>query len=255
MMLRSTCLLLSSALVLVACAPGAPPEVEDVRPKGLVATPEQLAFTCVTPGCDSSQKLMVEVVGDRRVAVKRVLLEGASVEDFSFTSSEAAPFVVGANSSFEIDVRYVPIGAPSAGAVNLLVTYTDASPDESVGSTAARRVGDSAGASARRRAGHQGDAGDVVVRRGRARDGEDADAPCPQRGFRKCRRRARLGRTRASRPARDASHRADGSTRRWAGAPSDVRALVRGLSCGQSSWSPRRLRTSCRGWSTCRGPA
>ncbi|MGA9524656.1 MAG: choice-of-anchor D domain-containing protein [Myxococcaceae bacterium] len=131
MTLRSICLLLPGVLLVAACAPTAPPVFEDPRPKGLFATPEQLAFTCVTPGCDSSQKVMIEVVGNRRVAVKRVLIEGTSTEDFSFTSSEAAPFVVGANSSFEIDVRYIPTGAPAAGAVKLLVTYTDASPEES----------------------------------------------------------------------------------------------------------------------------
>ncbi len=123
--------LLLPFLAVASCAPSTPPALEDPRPKGLFATPEQLAFTCVTPGCDTSQKVMIEVVGNRRVAVKRILLEGVSADDFTFTPSEAPPFVVGANSFFEVEVRHLPTGAPQAGSVNLLVTFTDASPDES----------------------------------------------------------------------------------------------------------------------------
>ncbi len=120
-----------AALLAAACTDEAPQGNGETRPPGLKTSPERLAFLCVTPGCDETLKLDVTVIGDRRVAIKRVLLAGDENGDFSFVSSEEPPFIIGGNSGFSVDVRYAPKGAPSAAAVELLITYTDASPDES----------------------------------------------------------------------------------------------------------------------------
>ncbi len=101
------------------------------RPPGLYAEPAQVAFTCVNLGCDETKVVRVTVSGDRRVAVKRLLLSGPAAADFSFTSSETPPFIVGSGASFEVTIRYSPTGAPAPGSVVVAADYTDASPDES----------------------------------------------------------------------------------------------------------------------------
>lgn len=102
-----------------------------MRPPGLYSQPAQLAFTCVTPGCSESITARLTVSGDRRVAIKRLLLSGTAASDFSFTSSERPPFIIGAGAGFDVTVTYAPKGAPAPGSVALLATFTDASPDES----------------------------------------------------------------------------------------------------------------------------
>ena len=125
-------LLLRSPVALGACCTsGAAGSARSARPPGLRPVPEQLAFTCVTPGCDTSETVQVDVVGQRRVAIKRILLEGDAADDFELAPTEQPPFIVGANSNFIIEVRYAPKGAPAPGSVAILVTYTDASPEES----------------------------------------------------------------------------------------------------------------------------
>jgi len=119
--------------VLAACTAACttrPPAAPTVPP-GLAAVPPRLAYLCVTPGCEETQTAEINVRGSRRVAIKRVLLAGSGATDFSFTSSETPPFIVGGGSSFTIDVTYTPKGAPAPGEAKVLVTYTDASPDES----------------------------------------------------------------------------------------------------------------------------
>ncbi len=123
--------LCAGAFALSACSGGAPPELPDPRPPGLRPTPEQVAFTCVTPGCETQETVQVDVIGPRRVAIKRILLEGAAAEDFELILSEEPPFIVGTNSNFLVEVRYVPKGAPAPGSVGVHITYTDASPEES----------------------------------------------------------------------------------------------------------------------------
>ncbi len=123
---------LLSALA-VACAAGCntkPPAAPTVPP-GLAAVPPRLAYLCVTPGCEETQTAEINVRGSRRVAIKRILLSGTGSADFKFTSSEMPPFIVGGGSSFSVDVTYKPVGAPAPGEARLLVTYTDASPEES----------------------------------------------------------------------------------------------------------------------------
>ena len=124
---------LALALLASACSSKSPNgEVpEDPRPPGVVSDPARLAWTCVTPGCDETQQLTFTVLGSRRAAIKRILLSGGGAADVTFTPSEPAPFTVGAGSSFTVDVRYVPKGAPPAGPAELRVTYTDALAEES----------------------------------------------------------------------------------------------------------------------------
>lgn len=96
--------------------------------RGLRATPRQLAFTCVTPGCDTTLLVKVQSTVNRRVAIKRVVLSSESPE-YTLTPSVATPFILGAASDFSVDVKYAPMSAPSAEDLKVLVTYTDASPD------------------------------------------------------------------------------------------------------------------------------
>ncbi len=96
--------------------------------RGLRAIPRQLAFTCVTPGCDTTLAVKVQSTVNRRVAVKRVVLSKDSGE-YTLTPSIATPFILGAASEFSIDVKYAPQSAPAADDLRVLVTYTDASPD------------------------------------------------------------------------------------------------------------------------------
>jgi hypothetical protein len=116
--------------VLAGCAKTASPDGPTVPP-GLAATPPRLPYLCVTPGCEELQTVQIDVRGSRRVAIKRILLAGGGAADFSFVPAEAPPFIVGGGSSFSVDVTYRPTGAPAPGEAKLLVTYTDASPDES----------------------------------------------------------------------------------------------------------------------------
>lgn len=121
-------------LVLLAfgCGNTQPPATPGpMRPAGLYAEPARLAYTCVTPGCDEKITTRITVSGDRRVAIKRILLEGTASSDFTFTTTEKAPFIVGSASSFNVEVQYAPKGAPLAGIAQLRLTFTDASAEES----------------------------------------------------------------------------------------------------------------------------
>ena len=126
----------TSIFVLVAvasaCGPTRPATAPaPTRPAGLYAEPARLAFTCVTPGCDETAKTRITVSGDRRVAIKRILLTGTAASDFSFSTTEKPPFIVGSAVSFNVDVKYTPRGAPLAGVAELRLTFTDASAEES----------------------------------------------------------------------------------------------------------------------------
>ncbi|MCA2979622.1 MAG: choice-of-anchor D domain-containing protein [Myxococcaceae bacterium] len=120
-------------LALAGCSsrPPEPPAMGNgIGPfRGLRAVPRQLAFTCVTPGCDTTLVLKVASTVNRRVAIKRVIFSKASAE-YSLVPSQPAPFILGAAGEFTIDVRYTPESAPAADDLKVLVTYTDASPDE-----------------------------------------------------------------------------------------------------------------------------
>lgn len=118
-------------IMVAACGVQPVANVVSTPPAGLEAAPSQLAFTCVNLGCDETKVVRVTVTGDRRVAVKRLVLTGLATADFSLTPSEKPPFILGPGASFELDVRYSPTGAPVAGTVAISVAYTDASPEES----------------------------------------------------------------------------------------------------------------------------
>jgi hypothetical protein len=122
---------LATALVLCAVACSSTPPKMNAQPNGVIAMPMQLAFLCVTPGCEETETVEIDIQGNRRVAIKRVLLGGSGSTDFTIAPSEMPPFIVGAGSDFTVDVTYTPMGAPAPGEAKLLITYTDASPDES----------------------------------------------------------------------------------------------------------------------------
>lgn len=88
--------------------------------RGLRAIPRQLAFTCVTPGCDTTLAVKVQSTVNRRVAVERVVLSKDSGE-YTLTPSIATPFILGAASEFSIDVKYAPQSAPAADDLRVLV--------------------------------------------------------------------------------------------------------------------------------------
>ncbi|MBK6689985.1 MAG: choice-of-anchor D domain-containing protein [Deltaproteobacteria bacterium] len=118
-------------LVLAACGEAAPSVVKEPPPPGLLAAPRWLTYTCVEPGCDSMLTSEIAVIGDRDVAIKRIVLSDKDRDDFTFTSSRDTPFVLKAGEKFTVDVRFVPTGDPRLGDVNLELTYTDASASES----------------------------------------------------------------------------------------------------------------------------
>lgn len=130
--LSSALPLLSLAAALAACGPAMPPVTGPVVPafRGLLATPRQLAFTCVVPGCDTTLTVKVTSNVNRRIAIKRVVLSTPNPE-YTITSAEPAPFILGAASDFTIDVRFAVTSAPRSESLELLVTYTDASGEES----------------------------------------------------------------------------------------------------------------------------
>jgi hypothetical protein len=59
--------------------------------RGLRALPRQLAFTCVTPGCDTTLLVKVQSTVNRRVAVKRVILSKPSTEYTLTWSQKVTP--------------------------------------------------------------------------------------------------------------------------------------------------------------------
>lgn len=131
-MLRTPALVLT-LLLAAACGTKSPePPPGPVIPafRGLLATPPQLTYTCVIPGCDTTLTVKVASNVNRRIAIKRIVLSGENA-DYTVTPSEPAPFILGAASDFSVDVQFAPKSAPAAESLALLVTYTDASAEES----------------------------------------------------------------------------------------------------------------------------
>lgn len=122
---------IAALALLSACGGNMPTQPGPVVPefRGLVATPPQLAFTCVVPGCDSTLSVRVTSTVNRRVAIKRIVLSEPNAE-YTLTSDQGAPFILGAAAEFNVDVRFAPVTAPRSEALKLLVTYTDASAEE-----------------------------------------------------------------------------------------------------------------------------
>ncbi|MEW6435154.1 MAG: choice-of-anchor D domain-containing protein [Myxococcota bacterium] len=131
-MLRPPALVLP-LLLAAACGTKSPePPPGPVIPafRGLLATPPQLTYTCVIPGCDTTLTVKVASNVNRRIAIKRIVLSGENA-DYTVKPSEPAPFILGAASDFSVDVQFAPKSAPAAESLALLVTYTDASAEES----------------------------------------------------------------------------------------------------------------------------
>lgn len=120
------------ALAMLGCGTKNPVSADAGIPafRGLTASPRQLPFTCVVPGCETDQTVRIISTVNRRVAIKRIVLSGENSE-FTVTSEQQAPFILGAASEFNITVHFAPDGAGHPDSLNLLVTYTDASAEES----------------------------------------------------------------------------------------------------------------------------
>ncbi|HCF56451.1 MAG TPA: hypothetical protein DFS52_00440 [Myxococcales bacterium] len=119
------------ALLAVGCSEPVPPTVTEPKPPGLESEPRWLTFKCVKPGCDETLDVTIRQVGARKLAIKRVVLSEPDRTEYSIESELSAPAIV--NEQFKVSVRYRPIGGPVKGDVKLLVTYTDASPEEGEG--------------------------------------------------------------------------------------------------------------------------
>lgn len=124
---------LALVTLLISCGdatPGGGPVLEPKAP-GLQAEPKWLTYTCVEPGCDTTLTAHIEVIGERDVAVKRIVLSDRERTDFEVTPEIEPPFILEAGGVAGVDVRFVPDGDPRLGDVDLRVTYTDASAAES----------------------------------------------------------------------------------------------------------------------------
>ncbi len=100
---------------------------------GLAPNPKWITFRCVTPGCDTTETIRVDVLGARRLAVKRIVLDDDSRDDFEIVPDRRAPFIVGVEESFSISVRHLPHARSPRESAKLVVTYGDASDREEEG--------------------------------------------------------------------------------------------------------------------------
>jgi hypothetical protein len=127
---RLRTLSLVALLAPVACTESVPTPVLAPPEPGLAVEPSWLTFTCVRPGCDTKLAATVKVVGDRDLAVKRVVLSDRDRTDITLQAGRQPPFILKASETFAVEVSYKPTGDPRLGDVEVLVTYTDASASE-----------------------------------------------------------------------------------------------------------------------------
>ncbi len=130
-MMRRTLLALASSAALWSCKADVPPPVLAPPEPGLEADPRWMTFTCVEPGCDKTLTATIRVIGGRDLAIKRVVLSDRDRTDITVTPGKPPPFILKATETFSVNVQYRPTGDPRLGDVNVLVTYTDASANES----------------------------------------------------------------------------------------------------------------------------
>ncbi len=109
---------------------GAPPGAPGLEP-----SPRWLTFRCVTPGCDESQAMRFTVTGDRRLAVKRIVLDETDRADFvlELPNGRRPPFILGVEEFFEVTVRHLPTTQSPREGATLIVTYGDASDNDEAG--------------------------------------------------------------------------------------------------------------------------
>ncbi len=117
-------------IFLTSCGSGEPREIIEPPPPGIASEPRWLTFDCVEPGCETKLSLKVGVLGERSVAIKRIILSDRERTDFVVETTARPPFVMKAGETFDVDIIYRPSGDPRAGDINLLVTFTDASASE-----------------------------------------------------------------------------------------------------------------------------
>ena len=127
---RLRTLSLVALLAPAACTESVPAPVLAPPEPGLAVEPSWLTFTCVRPGCDTKLAATVKVVGDRDLAVKRVVLSDRDRTDITLQAGRQPPFILKASETFAVEVSYKPTGDPRLGDVEALVTYTDASASE-----------------------------------------------------------------------------------------------------------------------------
>jgi hypothetical protein len=127
---RLRTLSLVALLAPAACTESVPAPVLAPPEPGLAVEPSWLTFTCVRPGCDTKLAATVKVVGDRDLAVKRVVLSDRDRTDITLQAGRQPPFILKASETFAVEVSYKPTGDPRLGDVEVLVTYTDASASE-----------------------------------------------------------------------------------------------------------------------------
>lgn len=126
------------ALALAACDSGDDAAANAGPPPGdpgLEPSPRWLTYRCVTPGCDESQAMRFTVTGDRRLAVKRVVLDEDERTDFviELPNGRRPPFILGVEEFFEVTIRHQPTTTSPREGATLIVTYGDASDNEEAG--------------------------------------------------------------------------------------------------------------------------
>lgn len=119
---------LAATIVLFGCGATKAPEAPETP--GLRVQPEWLTFTCVAPGCETEASVELEVIGNRDIAVKRLLLTPENA-DFEVVEGIEAPAVVAAGTKLPLTVRYRPSAVPLTSEFEVVLTYSDASTDES----------------------------------------------------------------------------------------------------------------------------
>lgn len=141
----------SLGLVMAGCGDGGVTALQYAPPEpGLRAEPKWLTFLCSRPGCTTTKTATIAVLGDRAVALKRVVMSDPEHPDFILQPVQT-PVVLQPDASLPVTVTHDPSGQLDLGDPFIRVTFTDASPVEEEGRIAAgeleiplviRRVGE-----------------------------------------------------------------------------------------------------------------
>lgn len=117
------------ALAGVACDKPDPIFEYEAPPPGLSSDPRWLTFACIDPECASTRTTTVSIIGERALAIRRIVL---SNEDpaFAVRTKETVPFVVQPGDSFTLEIDHLPNGSPPPEDPMVRVAYTDASARE-----------------------------------------------------------------------------------------------------------------------------